>query len=1501
MKTCKPTSCGKVPKIGKSTHLRKEIFFPGQQRAVCSNGYSTDGTKGGNKKTFLINCNADGSITTDPALPEAPGMSLGSCIPIKCPAARVPTVANGDMTNFKPQLVFGDSVNYMCKTGYSPSGQYSAAAEDNAFDVECLATGEWPEEPDVPKCLPNTCGESPMVDFSEKSPDSGIGAYKQPAGTVLYTCKEGYEKIPKDAAKPRRFTATCNAEGEWDNVLVCEPVVCGVPPNRPLTMSSPMTTTSLVFPQRAEYECLPGYSLDGKPSGQRKFEEECLKDAQFDQTKDCSDIDWCIKYQTACGEGNTCIDKLHTYECECKEGFVADTSDEGLPMCREILECDTQEGSSNCKPYGRCAERIGSYVCECEHGYEVEAMDDGRETCVPKICGAPETQEFAIAQMVGKVSFPTEVPYKCEVGYSLDGTPSGGEDFSVACEDDGRFGKPKTADDPKAACEPIECKEIPRVANSDDQDTSKFVFPETRTIKCKKGFTITGEATSDKEFTIDCLSTGEVSAVDPCLRVSCGASSPVSRSLFENKEYFFEDKVLYTCEPGYTVTGLAGGKTEFEIECKADGTFDDPESCNPVQCGVPPPIPNGLRPGEIIKYPRQANAQCKAGYAVAGAAGDVTFTLTCDADGNFQGLQSCDPVSCGLPPEGVNALPVQPDREYFYLEAASYSCKPGFSTQGLPTDPKDFQKACAANGNYVNSEPSDCLDIDYCYGNPCGFNGDCTDGETGYTCACSQGYELMDGPNGPTCTEDDCAGHDCGEGGACIDLSEKATGAYACECESGYETFTRKDGEILCERVSCGESLELPQTTVKFKGYQDEAFADIEVPKEMKYDDVVEYTCSEGYSTDGTNSAEAVSFSARCTETGDTTALAVCTKIKCDNYQLPAVPNSNAHGVKESFFEFGDVVRFQCKTGYTLTGRAGGGVDFSVKCQASGNFEDPQNCEPVKCEDPPEVVHGEMSPTNKIQYPEDVIYRCESGYETETGATVFQMSCFADGKYDKMYGDTRPSSLVAELIDIPQCLPVKCGVPPEIPHATFECKNAVSGDVIDLPIAAEVNYDQVLDYRCDEGYTLNGRESGLTEWTVGCDHQKQFQDAEKTCSIIEYKVEGIVGDASSRASGGSPIANADVKFGDQSVKTDLSGRYELWLPNGEYELKVTALGFIKNQRKVKVQGDTLFNPAMSGELPDTDWRAVVRWTDNSDIDAKLWFGVEDSCKANYKKQKTAQCPKSGGIVGMHENDSTEKGPETVRINNIGNCDAMFGGCGVKLKIVDSGGSGLATSGVMVTLYNGKQEVQKFKWPEGGDEKRWTVFTLDAQTDAETVLLPGEAKLCPYITDVGEADWAETLENEGWATLPEAALATGFWRADGEALKNLDVASYALIQDTEGFDCMEESWAQAFNRPGKVACDEGYFVAGLYRSGNTVRSEKGDAGIHQIDIAKCCKPKETPKKWNACTTQSWNFKQTGWAKCPEGTFVAGLERSNEKGLSGIVKAKCCAYPTKGGCQ
>jgi hypothetical protein len=154
MKTCKPVTCGDPKQISEANHVLTEMFFPMSNKAVCMNGFSTDGSRGTDKKTFKIECTAQGNLITNP-----PSLfTNGGCKQIFCDASAVPEVSHSGITNFKPELKFGDYLNYKCEYGYSPTATYSPNTADNSFDVPCLATGFWPEGSDVPTCHPVECG-----------------------------------------------------------------------------------------------------------------------------------------------------------------------------------------------------------------------------------------------------------------------------------------------------------------------------------------------------------------------------------------------------------------------------------------------------------------------------------------------------------------------------------------------------------------------------------------------------------------------------------------------------------------------------------------------------------------------------------------------------------------------------------------------------------------------------------------------------------------------------------------------------------------------------------------------------------------------------------------------------------------------------------------------------------------------------------------------------------------------------------------------------------------------------------------------------------------------------------------------------------------------------------------------------------------------------------------------------------------------------------------------
>jgi len=595
-------------------------------------------------------------------------------------------------------------------------------------------------------------------------------------------------------------------------------------------------------------------------------------------------------------------------------------------------------------------------------------------------------------------------------------------------------------------------------------------------------------------------------------------------------------------------------------------------------------------------------------------------------------------------------------------------------------------------------------------------------------------------------------------------------------------------------------------------------------------------------------------------------------------------------------------------------------VDFQVECQANGEFTEPSSCSPVKCDDPPEMAHATVSPSEKIQFPMSIVYQCMQGYESDDGLTVLDMACQADALFDKLGpGMTQDDvSKYGSASPLGPCKPVKCGPAPQIANAKYKVVLGQTGEEVELKVDtfsdagvgyAAVNYEHALQYTCDEGFSLNGMKTGATEFTVECGADKMFVNHENTCDTIEYTVTGVVSNAAARKMGGEPVAGAIVRVGGKQTTTGPAGKFSLLLAEGTYTIESEAVGFITADKPLEVKDDIATNVAMSATLPPNSWRAVVKWTSDADLDASVFFGVADGCKASFTNPDVPNCPDTGipAMAAVHENDAAKKGPETIRVDNVGECDALYGGCAVTFYVKDFSGEALDDSGVTVAVYHGDEKVTTFEYP-GGGESEWAVFTLDAQKGAAKVLLTGKQTLCPYIESTGVSNWGAMLDMEGWAEVGEKDLVTGLYRAPADGLHNLDQAEFATIADTEKMMCMTANWETAFDDAGEVSCMEGYFVAGLYRVGSKGAGVLRDGGhtieegdpLEQLDRARCCKPKEAPAKWLDCEDETWAFTEEGWGKCTTGKFLAGFTRSGVNNLGGIVKAKCCKYETKQGC-
>ncbi len=151
--------------------------------------------------------------------------------------------------------------------------------------------------------------------------------------------------------------------------------------------------------------------------------------------------------------------------------------------------------------------------------------------------------------------------------------------------------------------------------------------------------------------------------------------------------------------------------------------------------------------------------------------------------------------------------------------------------------------------------------------------------DPGYECSCCDGYQVTtDGDGNPMCSEDDCAGNPCCEGGTCTDYSKQAAGMYACECKGGYKLVEEVKGKPTCERVNCGVLSELENVELNLDNFPDlhvrtwdgkdpeiDRFKGLPI---LQSHDTAQYTCAAGYSTDRTTHIESKTFDVACESTG---------------------------------------------------------------------------------------------------------------------------------------------------------------------------------------------------------------------------------------------------------------------------------------------------------------------------------------------------------------------------------------------------------------------------------------------------------------------------------------------------------------------------------------------------------------------------------------------------------------------------------------------------------
>jgi hypothetical protein len=1301
---CLPVRCGKAPVIQNTFPIGGSFVFTNRLSYKCLVGHTTDGSAAAVAQ-FETTCQASGEFSQ----PQ-------QCLPVNCGPA--PGYANTkSLTSTSGDQFYPKVMKYSCDSGFSLDQKFGGPTE---FALQCDPTGEFVLKMDhgahagmhIPVCRPVSAGMSPKIDHGD------FVAREMFFGEAeVITAVVGFSTIAK-ADAGLEFTIKVNEKGNYTGVQQFKPVSCGAPPSV-ANSGHTFTKTEAVFADKLSYDCKAGYSTDATAARARgSFVILCEADGTFSKipgpTGECVNIDDCLSH--TCGPFGHCVDKLQNYSCKCKDGYE-ETYDNKTDekVCGNIDDC----GPDACG-VGECQDGLNDYTCICPEGHEVVPTGEG-ETCAAVTCGTPPRVEHALTQPVAvgsaKAYYEEAVLYQCGTGYTLDGKATGKNHFTITCGADKSFSATKT-------CKPIECGAPATLPNTHSL-TDTATYGEEVKYECDEGYTIDATPTGDPHFSVKCLVTGNYGLPMECKPIQCGEPDQVANAQRASGKRKFGDVVDYTCFKGYTIDGNRDSKPTFSATCEKTGNFTSLETCNPKVCGEPPKnihvlyatIPDTGK----LHYPQHAEIVCRDGYTIGGdPKGNNSFVVNCNDQGQFDdhNSKSCQPVKCGDLPNLPNATIKKVVDEKTHEEVqspiltfglkATYTCAPGFTAGGTMMAPKEVVAECFPSGQFSLPTPDMmCVNVNDCAMHTCGAHGKCVDlvgPAPAYTCKCEFGHELRTRQNGEKfCGNvDNCGSHECGPG-TCQDL----IGDYTCICPPGHFLGEADDGkggmEKTCLPVECLK--EAPKLT------NGKLVSDHSGPVTFGEKGTLRYKCDEGYSVDGSPVEAKKEFQASCMENEEFHGMLTCQAVKCGTPKVMTFTDITFPANARRILAFGEAAKYKCKEGYSVKGMKppDAKTEFSTKCLATGVLQDPEICEPIKCGRAPRMAKCRANIAgDDVSFGMDVQYECDKGH-TQTGTALgdhhFHRKCLADGTFES-------SDAV--------CKPVSAGKIPKVPSASLI---ALAGRHIGEDEEEDFTavYPQGIEFKCKDGFSLDGAAAGRTKFVTQVNSEGQFVPAlPGKCQKIVFSVVGEIKNA--RTGAGLPGAQVKIVGSTQPITLSDQGFFTLKdVQPGTIRVKYQRRGYIDTVKTIKVEGDVhsggIADINMSPKMQPTQWRAALKWNENPpDLDTYVKWSTNTMNWANTYVS-------SGMRAKLEKDDTDGLGPETAYISGVGSCDGGSFKCDIKYMIndYDEGGRMLDTSDAEVVLYNGETVSGTWKISDcassvSEDGNWWHVFTIDAATN-----------------------------------------------------------------------------------------------------------------------------------------------------------------------------------------
>lgn len=162
----------------------------------------------------------------------------------------------------------------------------------------------------------------------------------------------------------------------------------------------------------------------------------------------------------------------------------------------------------------------------------------------------------------------------------------------------------------------------------------------------------------------------------------------------------------------------------------------------------------------------------------------------------------------------------------------------------------------------------------------------------------------------------------------------------------------------------------------------------------------------------------------------------------------------------------------------------------------------------------------------------------------------------------------------------------------------------------------------------------------------------------------------------------------------------------------------------------------------------------------------------------------------------------------------------------------------------------------------------------------------------------QTNWYTMWDKPGWITCPDTQVLFGLERSGCSALSCLNSGKCATPCEGDGDRATQlevrhcyhdmDTYTE-FDQEGWTKCDPNYYVAGMYRSCDS---------LYCLNMLKCCnfKLKDYTSRSIECEELNWGaaFDQRGSVEAPEKKFITGFYRGQEHTLSNIDKAEACGW-------